>query len=101
MTSVCYGCNTGFMGKEATQFKSGNTGKPKGAKNKTTVAAKALFYEIMDGEIGNIKQALDKVRDKNPAMYLMTLSKLMPYFLPKKIEVDTPTEMIINVKRRG
>lgn len=45
--------------------------------------------------------SLDKVRKKSPAVYLTTLSKLMPYFLPKKIEVDSPTEMIINVKRRG
>lgn len=89
------------MGKEATQFKEGNPGKQKGTKNKTTVAAKELFYEIMDGEIGNIKDSLDKVRKKSPAVYLTTLSKLMPYFLPKKIEVDSPTEMIINVKRRG
>jgi hypothetical protein len=89
------------MDKPSTKFKTGNPGKPKGSKNKTTTAAKELFYEIMDGEIGNIKESLDQVRRKNPAMYLMTLSKLMPYFLPKKLEVETPTEMIINVKRRG
>jgi hypothetical protein len=89
------------MGKEATQFKEGNPGKQKGTKSKTTTKAKELFYAIMDGEIGNIKDSLDKVRKKNPAAYLTTLSKLMPYFLPKKLEVDAPTEMIINVKRRG
>jgi len=82
-------------------FAEGNEGRPKGSKNKTTESAKALFYEIMDGEIPNIKASLEKVRQKNPAMYLMTLSKLMPYFLPKKLEVDTPSEMIVHVKRRG
>lgn len=85
------------MGNEATQFKEGNPGKQKGTKSKTTAAAKELFYEIMDGEIGNIKDALDKVRKKSPAVYLTTLSKLMPYFLPKKLEVDAPTELEIRV----
>jgi hypothetical protein len=86
------------MGKK---FVKGNSGKPKGAENKTTKAAKELFVSIMEGEIDHIKDSLDKIRVKEPAKYLEVLSKFYPYFMPKKIEVDTPTELIINVKRRG
>lgn len=85
------------MGK----FEKGNPGKQKGAEHKTTKAAKELFVSIMEGEVDHIKESLDKVRQKNPALYLMTLSKFYPYFMPKKLEVDTPTEITVNVKRRG
>lgn len=89
------------MAKEKTQFKPGNNGKPKGAENKTTKRAKELFVQIMEGEVDHIKESLEKIRKKDPAMYLTTLSKFYPYFMPKKLEVDTPTEIIVNVKRRG
>jgi hypothetical protein len=89
------------MGKEATQFKEGNSGKPKGAKNKVTKASKELFLQIMDGEVENIKASLDRIRSKDPAMYLQTLSKFYPYFMPRKLEIDTPTELIVHVKRKG
>lgn len=85
------------MGKK---FEKGNSGKPKGAENKTTKAAKELFVQIMEGEVDHIKESLDKIRIKDPAMYLQTLSKFYPYFMPKKMEIDTPTEITVNVKRR-
>lgn len=86
------------MGKK---FEKGNAGKPKGAENKTTKAAKELFLSIMDGEVENIKDSLDKLRTKDSARYLEVLSKFFPYFIPKKLEVDSkPTEMIINVVRK-
>lgn len=88
------------MGREKTQFKKGNTGKPSGAENKTTKAAKELFVSIMEGEVDNIKDSLEKVRKKDPAKYLEVLSKFYPYFMPKKLEVDAPTGLNINVNRR-
>jgi hypothetical protein len=85
------------MGKK---FEKGNPGKPKGSENKTTKAAKEIFISIMEGEVDHIKNSLDKIREKDPALYLTTLSKFYPYFMPKKLEVDTPSEIIVNVKRR-
>lgn len=85
------------MGKK---FEKGNPGKPKGAENKTTKAAKELFVSIMEGEVDHIKEALDKIREKDPAMYLQTLSKFYPYFIPKKMEIDTPEGLNIKVTRR-
>lgn len=86
------------MGKK---FTAGNPGKPKGAVNKTTQAAREIFLAIMEGQQEHIEDCLEKVRKKNPAKYLEVLSKFYPYFIPKKIEVDTPTTMTINVKRRS
>jgi len=83
------------------KFGPGNPGRPKGAKDKTTTAAKELFMNIMEGEVDHIKQSLTELRKKDKAKYLDTLSKFFPYFIPKRIEIDTPKEMVIHVKRRS
>lgn len=85
---------------EPYKFQKGNKGKPKGAVNKATRKAKELFLEIMDGEVDNIKNSLDELRKKDKGRYLEVLSKFFPYFIPKKVEIDTPGEIIINVKRK-
>jgi hypothetical protein len=83
------------------KFQKGNAGKPKGAVNKATAQAKELFLTIMEGQVPNIESALEAVRKKDQARYLDVLSKLLPYFIPKKLEVDTPGEMVIHVKRKA
>lgn len=88
------------MGKEKTQFKGGNPGKPKGAENKTTKAAKELFVSIMEGEVDNIKLSLDQIRAKDPAKYLEVLSKFYPYFMPKKVELDVPEGFNIKMNKK-
>lgn len=85
---------------EPYKFQKGNKGKPKGAVNKATRQAKELFLEIMDGEVDNIKNSLDELRKKDKGRYLEVLSKFFPYFIPKKVEIDTPGEIVINVKRK-
>jgi len=89
------------MAGEATRFKEGNTGKPKGAQNKTTLKAKELFVSVMEGQVENINEALEELREKDNGKYLEVLSKFFPYFIPKKVEMDLPTSMTINVKRRN
>ncbi len=74
-------------------------GRLAGVPNKTSRTARELFLATMDGEQANIKQCLDKVRKKNPATYLLILAKYFAYFMPKKLEVDTPTSITVNVKR--
>lgn len=81
--------------KNQTSFKAGNPGKPKGAEAKTTKAAKELFVNIMQGEVSNIKDSLDKVRKKDPARYLDTLSRLFPYFMPKQVDITSDGETFI------
>jgi hypothetical protein len=74
-------------------------GKPKGATNKVDKAAKELFLEIMEGEVDNIKEALETVRKKDKAKYLEVLSKFMPYFIAKKVDVNLPGQTTIKVVR--
>lgn len=85
------------MGKK---FEKGNAGKPKGAENKTTKAAKELFVSIMEGQVDKIEDSLDKIRAKDPGKYLEVLSKFFPYFIPKKVEIDTPEGIKLTVTRK-
>lgn len=85
------------MGKK---FEKGNAGKPKGAENKTTKAAKELFVSIMEGQVENIEDSLEKIRVKDPGKYLEVLSKFFPYFIPKKLEVDSPEGLSIKLTRK-
>lgn len=81
-------------------FKKGQTkigGKVKGSQNKLTATAKEMFIGIMEGEINNIKQSLDLTRKESPAKYLDVLSKLMPYFMPKQIDVKSGGDKIKQV----
>lgn len=69
-------------------FQPGNPGKPKGAEARTTKEAKELFMAIMGGEIDFIKDSLEKIRQKDPARYLDVLAKLLPYFIPRQVDID-------------
>lgn len=88
------------MGKEKTQFKPGNEGRPKGTTNKTTKQARELFVSIMEGQQQYIEESLDKIRGKDPAKYLEVLSKFYPYFIPKKVELESPDGISINITRK-
>ena len=92
------------MARSSTTFDGKNYkgGRPKGLENKVTKDAKERFMEIMEGEIENVKSALSNVRKENESQYLNLLSKLLPYFLPKKVDVssngkDINGQPVINV----
>jgi len=80
----------------------GNTnnpnGRPSGTPNKTTKEARELFVQVMNGEIENIKEALDKIRDENPTKYLESLAKLFQYTMPKQVDVTSDGKYITDVK---
>ena len=79
--------------------KSGNpSGKPKGSANKSTKEARALFVQIMNGQIEHIAEAMEAVREENPVKYLDVLSKLFQYSMPKQIDLTTDSEPINEVK---
>lgn len=76
-------------------FKKGNTqgkGRPKGKGNKVTDEARSIFAEVMEGEMENIKDSLQVLRENSDEKYLKALSSLMPYFMPKQTE----TEVTVN-----
>lgn len=75
--------------KPTYRFAKGNKGKPKGAVNHTTKDAKEIFVMIIEGEIPDIKTALLKLKNRSPYRYLECLTKLLPYFMPRKIDLKT------------
>jgi hypothetical protein len=73
---------------------SGNkTGRPKGAENKLTKAARDVFIETLEGQVDNIQDAFDKVLKDSPARYLDLFAKYAQYFVPKKTETDIKGEL--------
>ena len=82
------------MAKTSTSFKNGNSGKPPGAKNRTTKEAKELLEQILLGQLDNIKVALETVLAKDAGRYLDSCSKLFTYVLPRKTDVTSDGEKI-------
>ena len=70
-------------------------GRSAGTPNRTTAQAKELLEQIMFGQIDNINDALDNLKDKDYAKYLDACSKLFTYVLPKKTDVTSDGERLI------
>ena len=61
-------------------------GRPKGAENKLTKDARAIFLETLEGQAPHIAEAFEQVRQENPKAYLDLFAKYAQYFVPKKTE---------------
>jgi hypothetical protein len=70
-------------------------GRPKGTPNRTTQQAKELLEQIMFGQIDNINEALDNLKEKDYSRYLDACSKLFTYVLPKKTDITSDGKAII------
>lgn len=69
--------------------KSGNpAGRPKGAVDKVSQATRALFKDVMEGQIQHVEDSLDRIREESDEKYIKALTGLLPYFMPKQQEVD-------------
>lgn len=73
-------------------------GKPKGTLNRTTKEAKEIFISIMNGEVDNIKDALSKIRTKDPSRYIDALAKLFQYTMPKQVDITSDSKAITDIK---
>jgi len=69
-------------------------GRSAGTPNRTTAQAKELLEQIMFGQIDNINDALDNLKDKDYAKYLDACSKLFTYVLPKKTDITSDDKPI-------
>lgn len=83
-------------GKPKGLPKSG--GRVKGSVNKTTADFRKLFVEILAGEVENIKESLDIVRNKSHKDYLEIYSKYAKYFTPVQSEVKNTGTAITEIK---
>ncbi len=70
------------------------SGKKRGQVNKVTQDARQLFVKIMEGQMAEVETALMEVRDHSAFNYIVCLSKLMPYFMPKQIDIKSDGEQL-------
>jgi hypothetical protein len=74
-------------------------GRPKGTPNRTTKEAKLLLEQILLGQIDNIEEAFNALKEE-PGKYLDACSKMFTYVLPKKTDLtsgDEPIKQNLNV----
>ena len=79
------------MPKENTKFKPGESGnpsgRPKGARNKSTIAAEAL----LDGEAETItRRCIDLALEGDSTALRLCLSRILPVKRDRTIELDLP-----------
>jgi hypothetical protein len=74
---------------------SGNAdGRPKGAVSRTTKEAKEILEQVLLGQVDNIKEALQEVKENDPGKNLDACSKLFTYVLPKKTDLTSGGEQL-------
>ena len=62
-------------------------GRTSGTPNRTTKEARELLEQVLLGQVDNIKDALEGLKDDSDAKYLDACSKLFTYVLPKKTDI--------------
>ena len=76
------------MNANSGQYKKGGKragpGRPKGMKNKTTIAAKEAISRFVDGNADKLQGWLDEIAaDQGPAAAFKCFSDLLEYHVPK------------------
>lgn len=81
------------VGRKKGTIKTG--GRTAGTPNRTTKEARELLEQILFGQIDNVNEALDNIRDKSEDKYIDAMSKLFRYVLPQKTDVTSDDKPII------
>lgn len=76
-------------------------GRPKGIPNRTTAEVRGMLEKILFGQIENIGEALETVRQADPPKYLEMCSKLFAFVLPKRTEIDLNAQAEINIQPKN
>lgn len=71
-------------------------GRPKGSVNKTTAQTKELLQKVVGKELDKLGTLLSKLE---PAERINAIAKLLPYILPRSIEVKAEVNTIDNSTR--
>ena len=82
---------------------SGNpNGRKNGSINKSTEQIKRAYTELVEGNLDNIQEWLNRVATTDPKGALDFLIKLSPFVIPKKTEtditIDNPLKIVIPPK---
>jgi hypothetical protein len=77
-------------------------GRVAGTPNRTTKETKELLQKIVNKEIDNLGEMLEKLE---PLERVNAIAKLLPYIVPRQSEVsvnepEAPRKLIIKVNRR-
>lgn len=72
-------------------------GRPKGVPNASTESIKRYYMELLDGNLENIQDWLDRVAETDPKGALDFLIKLSPFVVPKKTETDLTVESPLKI----
>ena len=84
------------------KFEKGNPGKPKGAKNKSTLIMRERILSIFDDNFDKIQEDLESLEAKDRLKFL---TDLMPYLMPKlqsttysqKIDLESMEEADLDI----
>lgn len=66
-----------------TTFKSGEGGRPKGAKNKVTIEVKEFLNNFLQDNLETIQDDFDKLESKDRLLFF---EKLLKYVVPTKTD---------------
>ena len=75
--------------KKPKGFQKGQVSNPNGrppGPNKINKEVRERFKEIVEGQLDNVMDALDRIALEDPAKYVDTLTKLSAFFTPKLTE---------------
>lgn len=84
------------------KFEKGNAGRPKGAKNKSTLLMRDRIQVLFDANFKTIQDDLEALDPKDRVKFL---TDLMPYLMPKlqsttysqKVDLDSMEERDIDI----
>jgi len=85
-------------GREATQFKVGNPGKPRGLKNKRTVAVAEALQAAFDG-LGGVEALIKYAKSDTEGFYKLWV-KMLPQQVKADVTLNAPLIEIIQEGRR-
>lgn len=84
------------------KFEKGNSGRPKGAKNKVNAQMRDLIQTLFDDNYGKIQEDLESLEPKDRLKFL---TDLLPYLMPKlqstsynhKVDLDSMSEEDLDI----